>query len=53
MQRFLRFFIFCLILINLKDVYALQSNWNDGLEAKVQIISPYTHNNNYSLIYFS
>ena len=51
MQRFLHFFIFCLILINLKVVYALQSNWNDGLEAKVQIISPYTHNNNDSLIY--
>jgi len=51
MLRFIHFFLICLIFFQLKIANALQSDWSNGIEAKVRIISPLTHNNNLSKFY--
>ena len=51
MLRFIHFFLICMFCFNLKFANALQSDWSNGVEAKVRIISPSTHNNNSSKLY--
>ena len=51
MLRFIYFFLIWAIFFQFKFVYALQSDWSNGIEAKIRIISPLTHNDNHSLFY--
>ncbi len=51
MLRIIYFFLIWVIFFQFKFVYALQSDWSNGIEAKIRIISPLTHNNNHSLLY--
>ena len=51
MLRFIYLFLVCAVFLQLKSAHALQSDWSNGIEAKVRIISPFTHNDNRSTIY--
>ena len=51
MLKFIRFFLLCLIVFQIKLAIALQSDWSAGGEAKVRIISPLTHSDNRSEFY--
>ena len=48
MLRFINFFLICIFFFHFNFANALQSDWSNGKEAKVRIISPLTHNDNLS-----
>ena len=51
MLRFYNYLFFIFIIFFFTNTYALQTQWSNGIESKVRVISPFTHNNNQNEIY--
>jgi suppressor for copper-sensitivity B len=51
MLRLIKYFFFIFVISPFTSVWALQSDWSNGTESQVRLISPITHNNGLDNIY--
>ena len=43
--------VVCFLLLSVSNVFAFETEWSSGIEPKIRIISPVTHNDNKNEIY--
>ena len=53
MSRLFNYLFSIIIIFSFTNVFALQTNWSNGIESQVRIISPSTHTNNQNELYLS
>ena len=51
MLRFFHYLFYIIIIFFFTNAFALQTNWSNGIETQVRIISPTTHINNQNELY--
>ena len=51
MLRLIKYLFFIFVISPFTSVWALQSDWSNGTESQVRLISPITHNNGSDNIY--
>ena len=50
--QYMKYLFSIIIVFFFTNAYSIQTDWSNGIESQVRIISPVTHNNNQTEVYF-